>query len=323
MNHNPVLAVLKERFGAFVSGEELGRHAGVSRTAIWKRINHIRSLGYGIESSTRRGYRLVKVTGKLIPEEVGWGLNTATVGRSILHYDEVASTNEEAKRLAIEGAEDGAVLIAEEQTGGRGRLGRGWISPRGGIWLSVILRPRIAPSDGPKVMMLAASSVFATLRSAGLAASIKWPNDIIVGGKKVCGILTEMASQPEIVDHIIVGIGLNANISLELFSTDIRACATSLEAELGHPVERLKLVQGLLQGLDVRYAGLKKGNFDSIVGEWRGACGTIGQEIELSTASGTVGGLAVGVDGCGAIVLRLSDGSERAFSAGEVTVVKR
>ncbi|MCL5292985.1 MAG: biotin--[acetyl-CoA-carboxylase] ligase [Actinobacteria bacterium] len=322
MKGSPVLAVLRERWGEFVSGEELARSSGISRSAIWKQINQLRATGYGIEASTRRGYRLVALTDRLLPEELSWQLGTSTIGCRIIHFDEVGSTNEEAKALAAGGAEDGTVVIAERQTGGRGRLGRGWFSPPGGIWMSIILRPRIIPGDAPRVMMIAATSVVAAVRRLGLPAKIKWPNDVMIAEKKVAGILTEMAGQPDMVDHLVVGIGLNANIPPGEFPSDLIPVATSLSIEAGREIDKLTLARRLLQELDARYSKLKEGRLDEVLDEWRRTCATLGQDVRLSTASGEIRGVAIDVDERGSLILKLPDGATRSFAAGDVTVIK-
>lgn len=322
MSGSAVLLALKERWGEFVSGEELARACGVSRAAIWKRITQLRLAGYEIEASTRLGYRLVSAPDLLLPEELAWKLDAAIVGRRVIHFDEIGSTNEEAKSLAVRGAEDGTVVVAEVQTGGRGRLGRGWFSPRGGIWLSLVLRPRIAPADSPKVMMLAASSVIAALRTVGVLAEIKWPNDIVVRGKKIAGILTEVAGQPEVVDHVVVGIGINVNIHQDEFLVDLLPSATSVSLEVGWDVDRVSLARSVLREIDSRYRELVEGRLDDILSEWRSACSTLGRSIGLRTGSGDVRGRAVDVDERGSLILEAEDGSRRAFAAGEVTIIK-
>lgn len=316
-----ILAALKKRPGGYVSGTELASVAGVSRSAIWKQINKLREAGYGIEASTRLGYRLSSRVDRLLSDDFD-GLGTECVGSRIVCYEKIDSTNNEAKRLAAQGAEDGCVVIAERQTGGRGRLGRTWFSPLGGLWLSLILRPEIAPGDAPKVVMLAACSVQAALRALGFEATIKWPNDLLLSGKKVSGILTEMAGQPELVDHIVLGIGINANIPLEAFSEELDATATSLLAEAGKEVDRVVLARRLLVELDARYRRLKRGDFAEILAEWRSACSTLGCEIELSTPTGIVRGRAVDVDELGSLILENAEGIRGTFSSGDVTVIK-
>lgn len=323
MGKMPVLTVLKQRRGEFVSGQELARASGVSRTAIWKQINRLREAGFSIEASTKRGYRLVSVADRLLPEEISWGLKTQVVGKRLIYFDEVGSTNEEAKRLATEGAGDGTVVVAERQAGGRGRQGRGWFSPAGGVWLSVILRPEIAATDAPKAMMVAVNAVVAVVKSLGVEASIKWPNDVLVGGRKLAGILTEMSSHAELVDHLIIGIGLNANVAADEYPPELSEFATSLQIEKEEPVDRVELVRCLLAELDRGYEVLKLGKFDAVVEEWRSGCETIGQTVELACHGRIVSGLALDVDDRGSLLLRLKNGFTKAFAAGDVTVVKK
>jgi len=218
-----VLEELRKRKGEYVSGEELSRRLGLSRTAIWKHIKALRRDGYQISACTRRGYTLLCIPDRLYPEEVTAGLKTTWLGRPFYYYEEVGSTNQVAKDLAEQGAPHGAAVLAEGQTSGRGRLGRGWLSPAGkGIWLSLVLRPRVAPWQLPQLSLLAAVGVASAIKEiTGLEVGIKWPNDILSRGKKLCGILTEMRAEVEITQYVILGIGLNVNLDIEDFTRDL------------------------------------------------------------------------------------------------------
>ena len=193
-----VLAVLKESAERYVSGEELSNRLQVSRTAIWKHIGALRDEGYEIESSPRLGYRFVAVPDLLLPLEIGAHLKTQVLGKKIYHWREVDSTNRVARELAAEGEAEGAVMLAESQTVGRGRLGRAWSSPVGGVWLSLLLRPNLVPYKAQLITLMAAvAAVEATQAVAGIQPGIKWPNDLLINGKKVAGILTEVSAEME------------------------------------------------------------------------------------------------------------------------------
>lgn len=209
---NKLLMLLLSKKGTFISGEELSKEYGVTRSAIWKQINVLRDMGYIIRSSPRLGYMIDKSPDLLIPEEI-WSKNNLTVlGNKIYYYSVIGSTNEAAKKLAQEGTPHGTLLIAERQEKARGRMGRAWSSPHGGIWLSIILRPNLAPQEAPKLTMMTAVAVTeAIIEKTGINARIKWPNDILIDGEKACGILTEMSAEMDAVNYVIVGIGINVN----------------------------------------------------------------------------------------------------------------
>jgi len=224
-----LLLYLKERKGDWVSGEALSNKIAVSRSAVWKHICKLREEGYVIESSPKKGYLLRKAPDLLFPNEIREGLDTKVFGkRDIVYFTETDSTNTRAKDLAARGAPEGTLVISERQTKGRGRKGRSWFSPsQGGIYTSLILRPSISPSEAPKITLLSAVVVAETLRSlTGLSAIIKWPNDILINGKKIAGILTEMSTEMDAIDYIVVGLGLNVNTPD--FPDDIREKATSI-----------------------------------------------------------------------------------------------
>lgn len=244
-----ILGFLRNNSG-YVSGEELSERLDVSRTAVWKNINALRSSGYEIESVTNRGYRLISRPDLLTKEEITAGLSTAFLAKEIYYQESVDSTNEEAKRQAMHGAPNGSLFIAEEQTGGKGRLGRIWRSPRGsGLWFSILLRPSSLPEQIASLTLLAGLAVCTAIRSkTGCTAMIKWPNDVVIGSKKVCGILTEMAAEIDRVDYVIMGIGINVNN--ESFPEELQIKGTSLYLETGASVARAELLCEILKELE-------------------------------------------------------------------------
>ncbi|MEW6661825.1 MAG: biotin--[acetyl-CoA-carboxylase] ligase [Bacillota bacterium] len=316
-----ILILLRRHAGEYLSGEDLSRQLGVSRTAVWKHIQSLRDAGYQIDSQPRRGHCLVAVPDKLYPQEISAGLTAGRIGQAIHYFEEVRSTNEEARRLAERGAEEGTLVLAESQTGGKGRLGRHWLSPAGkGVWLSLILRPPIQPAKAPHLTMVAAvAAARAVEEASGLKAGIKWPNDILVNGKKVCGILTELKAEAERVHYAVVGIGLNVNLSPADLPPELHATATSLAIETGHPVSRVLLTQGLLVHLEAFYTGYLAQGFGLIKEAWEKMNVTLGRPVQVTAPEGRFSGIALDIDADGALLVA-GEGGIRAFYAGDVTL---
>lgn len=317
-----LLFALKDARGGFVSGETLSKAQGISRTAIWKQVAALRRLGYEIEATPRRGYRLAGAPDLLLPQEIAYGLNTRILGKEIRHLDSVTSTNGVVKSLAEAGAEEGTIVVAEVQTGGKGRLGRGWFSPRGGVWLSVLLRPAIEPIDGPKLTMVAGLGCLAALAQTGVPAAMEWPNDLMIRGRKVGGILLEVTTEPGLIEYAVVGIGINLNVDEAVFPADLRGKATSVKAELGRPVDRPAFARNLLEELERWYLALKEDRTDEMVSAWRDALGTIGKRVEVATLHERFTGDAIDIDARGSLVIRLSPRETRTLQAGDVTIIR-
>ena len=310
-----IIKILKGSDGEAVSGEELGNRLGISRTMVWKYIKSLTKEGYEIESSTRKGYILRSVPDLLYPDAIQMGLKTSLIGQKIHHFDELTSTNIIAKELAHD-AEDGTVVVAEVQKGGRGRLGREWLSPRGGIWMSVILKPTISLAHASRLTLVAGISVSKAMRKLGVDARIKWPNDILIDGKKVCGILTEVNAEMELVDYIVVGIGINANVDMDEFSDDVKDVATTLMSELGEPIERVSFIQDVLFELEQEYIRFRTQPFSGILDEWTSLSDTIGRQVTVTTPSKTIEGKAAGITEDGALSIEGLDGTREDVMAG-------
>lgn len=313
-----ILNRLREN-GGFVSGEELSEQLHISRTAVWKSIHSLREEGYGIGSATNRGYRLEICPDRFSAAEIGSGLETEFLGRSVFCYDSVDSTNEEGKRQALAGAPNGSLFVAEQQTGGKGRLGRSWASPAGtGLWFSVLLRPGILPLRVSVTTLLAGLAVNRAVRSlSGCDAKIKWPNDIVIGGKKVCGILTEMTAEIDRIEFVVVGIGVNVNNTA--FPEAIRSKATSIRMESEKPLRRVALLQEIL----IQFETLLKQNAESdpvFWEEYRSFCVSIGRRVEFTRRGAAVKGTAVDVSTQGELVVLLPNGTKETVTAGEVSV---
>ena len=310
-----IIKILKVSKDKAVSGEKLGNQLGISRTMVWKYIKSLEKEGYGIKSSPKIGYTLISVPDLLHPDAIRMGLRSTLIGQKIHHFDELTSTNIVAKELAHD-AEDGTVVVAEVQKGGRGRLGREWLSPRGGIWMSVILKPTISLAHAPKLTLVAGVAISKAMRKLGVDARIKWPNDILVNDKKVCGILTEVNAEMELVDYIVVGIGINVNVDMDEFNDDVRDVATTLLSELGEPIDRISFIQDVLFELEQEYIRFRTQPFSGILDEWTSLSDTIGRQVSVTTPSKMIEGKAVGMTDDGALVVECSDGTREDVMAG-------
>ncbi len=300
-----ILAALRAA-GSGVSGEALSRELGISRVAVWKQVEELRKLGYRVAASSR-GYRLESVPDLMLPGEFpGWESR-------VHHCMAVDSTMRAARTLAREGAEEGTLVVAETQTGGRGRLQRSWASPPGGIYMTLVLRPRVAPFQAPRLNLMAAVAVSDSLeRLFGIEAGVKWPNDVLVGGRKLCGILAEMEAECDAVHYVNVGIGLNANAPVP----DVRPPAVSLVELLGATVDRPRLARDIVEGVLARLPRLLDA---SLLDEWRRRSVTLGHDVFVAVGDETVRGTAVDVDQSGALLVRQPDGRVRTVVAGDCT----
>lgn len=314
-----ILNYLRES-GGFLSGEELSGRLHKTRTAVWKGIEALRRSGYEIDSAPNRGYRLVACPDRYLPEEISAGLETETVGRTVYCYESVDSTNEEAKRQALNGAPNGSLFIAEQQTGGKGRLGRNWISPAGtGIWFSILLRPGALPLQVAATTLLAGEAVCAAVCArTACQARIKWPNDVLVGSKKVCGILTEMSAEVERVEFVVVGIGLNANNTA--FPEEVSRKATSLCLEQGRPVRRIVLLQEILRRFELLLKENAAALTPAFLERYRQDCATLGKQVAFLREGRSVSGAAVDISPEGELIVRLQDGGLETVRSGEVSV---
>lgn len=324
MSKQNILVLLKQTDG-YLSGGEVSRQLGISRAAVWKSIDALRQEGYTIDSVTNRGYRLVASPDKLTEGEILPHLHTQRVGTRLEVFQTVDSTNNYLKREAQNGLPDGTAVVADQQTGGRGRLGRSFSSPQGkGIYYSVLLRPNVSPAQAVNLTAYVAVAVCDGIQAVtGVRPQIKWTNDIVMNRRKVCGILTEMAIEGEsqALQYVIPGIGVNVNQTEEDWPQELRSIAGSVAQAVGHPVERGRLAAELLNALDRVYGDWLAGNRQPYLEQYRKDCLTIGQQVKVLRASGeeTVA-TAVGVDDQFALVIRHPDGREERVSSGEVSV---
>jgi len=320
-----ILKALRGAAGGSVSGTELSQNLGVSRAAIWARIEELRSLGYDIEASPHLGYRLLSVPDLLHADDLLSRLGPSRViGRDIRVFQETTSTNDVVEKLARDGVKEGVVVFAESQTRGRGRLGRQWLSPpQEGLWFSVLLRPDLRPLEATRLTVASATALRRAIHSqTGLEPEIKWPNDILVHGRKAAGILTELNAELDHVKYVILGIGVDVNLSSASFPAAWRHLATSLKAQLGKPVSRPQLAVAILRELDLDYARLAAGRFADIADEWEKHCGTIGRHVVIRVGERQIRGRAEALGEDGALLLRTEHGHLERIIGGDVALEK-
>ena len=317
-----VLQALKEKKGEWLSGETLSEGLNVSRTTVWNQIKALIAEGYEVDSSTKKGYRLSFPPDILSPAEVCPGLACEVFGRKdYFFHQEIDSTNNQARVLASTGHPEGTIVVADMQTAGRGRRGRSWYSPGSkGIYMSVILRPSLPLNEISRISLLTAVVVAETLEEElNLPARIKWPNDILINNKKIAGILSEVVTDMDGIEYIVVGIGLNINN--EDFPRDLCTIATSVRIEEEHSVSRVKVLQGLLARLESRYFELLAGNFGATLQKGKSLSIAIGQELRLDMINGFLIGQAIDIDDNGFLLLRDHSGSVHTILSGEITIL--
>jgi BirA family biotin operon repressor/biotin-[acetyl-CoA-carboxylase] ligase len=308
-----------------VSGTELSQRLGVSRAAVWARIKELRSLGYDIEASPHLGYRLLNSPDVLHADDLLSRLgHTRVIGRDIRVFEETTSTNDVVEKLARDGVREGVVVFAESQTSGRGRLGRKWLSPpRNGLWFSILLRPDMRPQTATQLTVASATALRQAIESfTGLKPHIKWPNDILVNGKKVAGILTELSAELDQVKYVILGMGVDVNLTAGEFPPDLRDSATSLSLELGKTVLRPALAVEILRELDENYARVVSGQFAVVADDWAAHCATLGMDVIIRAGPRLLRGRAESLGEDGALLLRTEHGHLERITGGDVTLEK-
>jgi BirA family biotin operon repressor/biotin-[acetyl-CoA-carboxylase] ligase len=320
-----ILSALRQAGDGAVSGAELSQQLGVTRAAIWARIEELRRLGYDIEAGPHFGYRLVSTPDALHADDLLARLgDNRVVGRDIRVFQETTSTNDIAEKLARDGVKEGVVVFAESQTRGRGRLGRKWVSPaRQGLWFSVLLRPNFRPQEATRLTVASATALARAIQSeTGLQPEIKWPNDILLRGKKTAGILTELSAELDHVRHIILGIGVDVNLAAGELPADLRRTATSLGIEAGRIISRPDLAVAVLRELDRDYARVTSGGFTEVADEWEERCTTLGRDVAIRIGDRLVRGRAEALDDDGALLLRTEHGRLERVTGGDVTLEK-
>jgi len=320
-----ILSALRSAANGGVSGAELSQKLGISRAAVWARIEELRHLGYEIEASPHLGYQLLNEPDLLLADDLSARLGqTEIVGRDIRVFEKTTSTNDVIEKFARDGVKEGAVVFAESQTKGRGRLGRNWLSPaRKGLWFSVLLRPNLRPQEATQLTVAAATALWRAIHEqTGLQPEIKWPNDILIRGRKTAGILTELNAELDHVKYVILGIGVDVNLTASEFPVDLRKTVTSLKIELGKPVSRPELATAILRELDQDYARVGAGQFASLADEWEEHCTTLGKNVSIHIGDRRVRGNAESLDEDGALLLRTEHGHLERIIGGDVTLEK-
>ena len=315
-----VLRLLRKRPSGFVSGQEISRQLEVTRTAVWKRVKSLQHLGYEIEASRRLGYRLLRSPDLLTPQEILPILKTERLGKRIHYFRAIDSTNSEAYQLALRGAKEGEIVLAESQEKGRGRIGRQWFSPAFlNLYLSVILRPNLPPHRASLLTLMAAVATADAIEEyAGLHPTIKWPNDLLLNGRKIAGLLNEIHAETDRIHFVVLGIGVNLNVDRQRFPQMIRDRATSLKEEMGQKIARKAFLAILLESLEKWYGVFSKDGGASVLNAWRDRAQIAGKQVKISSFDEVIVGRAVDVDSEGALLVQMRNGQRKRIVAGDV-----
>ncbi|WP_434310861.1 biotin--[acetyl-CoA-carboxylase] ligase [Hominifimenecus sp. rT4P-3] len=317
-----VLLLLRQR-GGYVSGQEICGTLGVSRTAVWKTINSLKEEGYQIEAVQNKGYCLVSAPDVLTTAEIGSQLQSCWAGKALETHERLAfSTNLRAKQWADAGAPHGALVVADVQEGGKGRRGRAWVTPPPGVAvaMSLALRPTFSPMKASMLTLLAALAVRdGVSQVTGLVPVIKWPNDLALDGKKICGILTEMILEEEYIQYVVVGIGINVNEPS--FPEEVKDKATSLRLAAGKSFPRAEIVARTMEAFERYYETfLETEDLSGIQEDYNHSLAGIGGPVRVITSSGGWQGTSLGIDADGSLLVRDEEGKVNAVNAGEVSV---
>ena len=320
-----ILSAMRASGTSGVSGAELARQLGVSRAAVWARIEELRKVGYDIAASPHHGYVLRATPDLLHADDLLSRLGRMKIiGRDVRVFGETSSTNDVVEKLARDGVGEGITVFAETQTKGRGRLGRKWVSPPGkGLWFSVLLRPDLRPQSATQLTVISAVAVARAIeKQTGLKPGIKWPNDIMFGARKCAGILLELSAELDHIRHVVLGIGIDVNLTAEEMPPDLRAIATSLRMEAGHMIDRPELAAAVIRELDAAYSRLRAGDFHEIGDEWMRRCITLGRRVRILIGDRPVTGLAEALDEEGALLVRTEHGRLERVVGGDVLLEK-
>jgi len=310
-----ILEFLKKK-QEYASGEEISQRLGITRQALWKHIQELKEIGYDIVAVPHLGYQLKSIPDRLFAFEVSGGLNTKFIGRKIYYFDVLASTMDVAMQLGIKGAPEGALVLAESQTKGKGRLGRSWFSPKyKGIYLSLLLKPKILPAGASILTLLAAVSICEAIKEiTGLDARIKWPNDILIGHKKLGGILTELSAEMDEINFVIIGIGLNVNNDKKT----LVSAATSLKEQKRENINRIYLLQEILRRIEANYLLFQEKGAQPIIEKWRDYGITLGRRVKVYCQEEHIEGNAIDIDADGGLLVRKDSGVTLKVMAGDV-----
>lgn len=318
-----LLDIFLEQPGQFLSGEEISKRLNISRTAVWKQINKLRSAGYEFEALPRLGYRMTEKPEPLDPNMLSACVTNTncSFGEQIEVLRSTNSTQEDARQLAEKGAPEGTLVIAEEQTGGRGRMGKKFYSPFGkGIWMSMILRPTQPLHLTQQLTLLTGVAVRRAIqKTTGVEAGIKWPNDLLIDGKKVCGILLESATEDDVVKYCIAGIGISVNLKEEDYPDELKSIATSLRmASGGHNINRNELICSILNEMESLYGLYNEQGFEPIASLWEASSVTLNREVSVHSSRGIMNGTAAGLHSSGALLVKNGDGELIPVFSGDI-----
>jgi len=318
-----ILSLFSQTPDGFVSGERISAELGISRTAVWKHIRNLRQTGYRIEAVPSRGYQLLQSPDILMPEAIQAGLARRRIGCLVRCFETTDSTNLQACRFGDEGDPEGLVVIADRQSSGKGRMGRQWESPGGvNLYASILLRPPIPPFEAPRLTFLSAVAVCrAITRCTGLRPTVKWPNDVLLKGAKVAGLLNEMSSETDRVHYVVMGIGVNLNMRPEQFPADLRYPATSIALASGRPVSRLDFTRTLLQETDALYQIYLEQGSAPVIFAWTELCDLVGKLVHVDCNQLQIEGTMIGLAEDGALLVRTETGKIEIVYAGDVRPV--
>ncbi len=315
------MRILKNNDSDFISGEKLSEEFNMTRSGIWKYINMLKEDGYEIESVPRKGYRIISSPDLLTLEEIEDELETQFMGRKIYYYDSIDSTNDKARDIAFE-EKEGTAVISEEQLKGKGRLGRDWISPKGkGIYLSMILKPDMGPAKAGVITLLGAAALHSALKNLGIEAQIKWPNDILIKDKKIAGILTEMSAELNMINYIVIGIGVNVNLEEKDIDQSIKDKATSIKISQEKSIDRKKLLANIFNEFEKLYIDfVENADTKKAIEICRKNSATIGREVKLIKANKARKGKALDINERGELLVEFEDGELENIFSGEVSI---
>jgi BirA family biotin operon repressor/biotin-[acetyl-CoA-carboxylase] ligase len=317
-----VLRFLKIHNTEYLSGQDLSDVLRISRVAVWKQIKKIQALGYTVESKQKEGYKLTKNSDLLLPWEIVLGLETKVLGQQAYYFDSVDSTQNEAMKMVNESKKEGIIIIAEKQTGGRGRSGRKWISPKGGIWFSIILHPKFDISNTtlfPIASSLALS--IAIQKTCKVSTELKWPNDLTIKGKKLAGMLIDASFESNKIENLVLGVGINFNVNVKEIENELKKTpnfygVSSLNDQKNKSTQ-IELIQSFLLELEKVYEELNKNQIKKTIAEWTKRSSTIGKKVEMNTHDGKITGKAIKIDEDGGLIIKNKEKTSKVF-AGDI-----
>ncbi|WP_062198223.1 biotin--[acetyl-CoA-carboxylase] ligase [Massilibacterium senegalense] len=315
-----LLQILYENEGEFISGQKISEMLDCSRTAVWKNIEELRKEGFELEAVQKKGYRIISKPDRLAEHDIQFNLKTKTFGQIVYAYESITSTQEVAKQLSVEGAKEGTIVVAEEQTKGRGRMNRPWNSKKSdGIYFSLILKPKISIQEAPQLTLLAAVGIVRAIKKVtDLDCHIKWPNDVLLNGRKLVGILTELQAEADQIHSVMIGIGINVN--QKRFPKELEKIATSLYLQMNKKIERVQVLQAVLEELEELYEDYIQYGFDVVKMLWESYAISIGKEIHAHTLRGTITGTAKGITKQGVLLLEDANGVVHEIYSADIEI---